>query len=109
MPPPGLLHAPVTTFFFSFFAIYLHFFYIKLAPWMPPRGNARGRRTVRTPLCTPLVDLTSFVRRVAGSPRRDLGQLLRSQLPVALRRETQTQYPCCVGSASEYSSGLKDA
>ena len=32
---------------------------------------------------------------------RDLGQVLRSQLPVALRRETSTQYPSCVGSASE--------
>ncbi len=32
---------------------------------------------------------------------RDLGQVLHSQLPVALRRETPTQYPCCVGSASE--------
>src|SRR6218665_287899 len=27
----------------------------KLAPWMPPRVDARGRRTVRTPLCTPLL------------------------------------------------------
>src|SRR6218665_1215570 len=35
------------------------------------------------------------------SPRRDLGQVLHSQLPVALRRETPTQYPCCVRSASE--------
>src|SRR6218665_2360300 len=26
MPPPVLHHAPVTTFFSSFFAIYLHFF-----------------------------------------------------------------------------------
>jgi len=30
-----------------------------------------------------------------------LGQVLHSQFPVALRRETPTQYPCCVGSASE--------
>src|SRR6218665_1142951 len=35
MPPPVLHHAPVTTFFSSFFAIYLHFLQ-KLAPWMPP-------------------------------------------------------------------------
>src|SRR6218665_193154 len=27
-------------------------------------------------------------------PRRDLGQVLDSQLPVALRRETPTRYPC---------------
>src|SRR6218665_1017969 len=32
--------------------------------------------------------------------RRDLGQVLHSQLPMALRRETPAQYPCCVGSAS---------
>src|SRR6218665_79988 len=32
---------------------------------------------------------------------RDLGQVLHSQLSVALRHETQIQYPCCVGSASE--------
>ena len=32
---------------------------------------------------------------------KDLGQVLPSQLPVALRREIPAQYPCCVGSASE--------
>ena len=35
-----------------FLFIFCHlptFFYIKLAPWMPPRVDARGRRTVRTP------------------------------------------------------------
>src|SRR6218665_2945778 len=30
-----------------------------------------------------------------------IGQVLHSPLPVALRRETSTQYPCCIGSASE--------
>src|SRR6218665_2795162 len=45
-----------------------------------------------------LVDSTPFVRSVAGpnpaldSTYRDLGQVLHSQLCVALRRET----PCCV-------------
>ena len=34
-------------------------------------------------------------------PRRDLRQVLHSQLPVALRCETPTQYPCSVGSTSE--------
>src|SRR6218665_39328 len=34
-------------------------------------------------------------------PRRDIGQVLHSQLPVALRCETPTKYPCCVGSAYE--------
>ena len=34
-------------------------------------------------------------------PRRDPGQVLHSQLPVALWHETPTQYPGCVGSASE--------
>jgi len=49
-------------------------------------------------------DSTSFIQRVRiplWPPRRDLGQALHSQLPVVLRRETPTQYPCCVGSASE--------
>src|SRR6218665_1259695 len=32
---------------------------------------------------------------------RDIGQVLHSQLHVALRRETPTQYSCCVGSTSE--------
>jgi len=54
-----------------------------------------------------LVELKPIVRRVVGltlalaAMGRDLGQVLRSQLPVALRRETPTQYPCCVWSASE--------
>ena len=48
-----------------------------------------------------LVESKAFDRRVVGSPRRDLGQVLNSQMPVALRRETLTQYPCCVASASE--------
>ena len=34
-------------------------------------------------------------------PRRDLEQVIHSQLPVALWRETPTRYPCCVGSAPE--------
>jgi len=29
--------------------------YHKLGRWMPPRLDARGRRTIRIPLCTPLV------------------------------------------------------
>src|SRR6218665_542074 len=41
-------HTPVTTFFSSFTFVYIHFL-IKLAPWMPPMVDARGRRTVRTP------------------------------------------------------------
>jgi len=32
---------------------------------------------------------------------RDLGQVLHSQLPVLLRRETPAQYPCSDVSASE--------
>ena len=34
-------------------------------------------------------------------PRRGLEEVLHSQLPVVLRRETPTQYPCCVWSTSE--------
>src|SRR6218665_3114781 len=61
-----------------------------------------------------LVDFTPFVRRVAGSNPAlaamymDLGQVLHLQLPMALRRETPSQYPCCVRSASDY-SGLEEA
>jgi len=53
-----------------------------------------------------LVDSTPFVRRIVGpnpaltATLAVLGQVLYSQLPVALRRETPTQYPCCVWSAS---------
>jgi len=37
-----------------------------------------------------------------GMDAPDLGQILHSQLPVALRREIKEQYPCCDGSASEW-------
>ena len=62
-----------------------------------------------------MVESMPFDRRVAGSNHslaatyRDLGQVLNSQLRVALRCETPAQYQCCVGSASEYSSGLEEA
>src|SRR6218665_627817 len=59
--PPVLHHAPVTTFFSSFLVIYLHFLR-KLAPWMSTSVDARGRRTVRTPLCTPLILTNLFVQ-----------------------------------------------
>ena len=54
-----------------------------------------------------LVYSTPFVRRIAVSKPalattyRDFGQVLHSQLPVALRHEIPTQYPCCVGGVSE--------
>jgi len=53
-----------------------------------------------------LVESIPVDRRVVGlnlllPPCRDLGQVLNSQLLVALWRETPTQYPCCVRSASE--------
>ena len=54
-----------------------------------------------------LVEKKPFDRRVVGSnpalaAHRDIGQVLNLQLPVALRRETPAQYPCCVGDASEF-------
>jgi len=54
--------------------------------------------------CGSLVDSSegSWVRIPLWLPRRDLGQVLRWQLPVALWRETPTRYLCCVGSTSEY-------
>jgi len=57
-----------------------------LVAWWWPRGGA-------------LVQSIAFNRRVVGSTlqlkpsRRDLGQVLNSQLPVALRRETPAQHP----------------
>ena len=59
-----------------------------------------------------LVDSWPFARRVLGlnpalAPRRDLGQVLHSQLHVVLRRETSTQYLCCVGSASKVVVDMK--
>src|SRR6218665_1612575 len=57
-----------------------------VAHWLG-RCLSTGGPWVRIPLCL---------------PSRDLGQVLHSQLSVVLRRETPTQYPCCVGSASEY-------
>ena len=47
--PPVLHHAPVTTFFSSFLVTYLHSF-TKTGPLDAPRVDARGRRTVRTPI-----------------------------------------------------------
>src|SRR6218665_3282078 len=47
------------------------------------------------------------VRGFESPPHMDLRQVLHSQLPVALQCETPTQYPCCIGSAFEYSSVLK--
>src|SRR6218665_1701204 len=49
MPPPVLHHAPVTTFFSSSFAIYLHFLQ-KLAPWMPPGWMPRAVAPSAPPL-----------------------------------------------------------
>ena len=54
-----------------------------------------------------LVESIAFNRRIVGSTLAlaatywDLGQVLNSQLHVALRRETPAQYPCCVRSASK--------
>ena len=55
MPP--LSGIPGAVAFFSF--IFKHFrpttlFLRKLPRWMPPRLDARGRRTTRTSVCTPL-------------------------------------------------------
>jgi len=46
--PPELHHAPVTTFFSSFFS-HLPTFLTKTSPLDAPRVDARGRRIVRTP------------------------------------------------------------
>src|SRR6218665_2051278 len=59
--------------------------------------------------CGYLVYSAPFVRWIAGSKTAlapsmvgcALEQVLHSQLSVALRRETQRQYPCCVGRAYE--------
>ena len=46
--PSRAASCPGNDIFLFIFAIYLLFLQ-KLAPWMPPRVDARGRRTVRTP------------------------------------------------------------
>ena len=61
-----------------------------------------------------LVDSLPFVRRVVGSnpalatTGRDLGQVLHSQLPVALRRETRHDTRIASGALLS-SSGLEEA
>src|SRR6218665_1760255 len=55
IPPPVRHHASVTTFFSSFFAIYLLFLH-KLAPWMPPGWVPGAVAPSALPLCTPLHD-----------------------------------------------------
>ena len=57
--PPQCGIMPGNDIFLFFFSIYLHL--KKLAPWMPPRADARGRHTVRTPLCTPLILMYYFL------------------------------------------------
>ena len=42
----------------------------------------------------------TWVRLPLHPPRRDLSQVLHSQLPVALSLVIPAQYPCYVGSAS---------
>src|SRR6218665_129257 len=61
-----LYHAGEQIFFSSFFVISIHFLR-KLAPWMPPRVDARGRRTIRTPLCTPLIAIIICVHELTRS------------------------------------------
>src|SRR6218665_1460743 len=53
MTPPVLHHASVTTFFSSFFAIYLHFF-TKTGPLDAPHGGCPGPSHRPHPLRTPL-------------------------------------------------------
>jgi len=52
--PPSAASCPSKDIFLFFFGHLPTFSLGKLALWMPPRVDARGRRTVRTPLCTPL-------------------------------------------------------
>jgi len=52
--PPSAASCPDNDIFLFFFSHLPTLFLRKLAPWMPPRVDALGRRTVRTPLCTPL-------------------------------------------------------
>src|SRR6218665_3059323 len=54
-----------------------------------------------------LIESIAFNRRVVGSTpalaATILGKsLINPQLPVTLRHETPAQYPCCVGSATEW-------
>src|SRR6218665_1207458 len=62
--PPVLHHAQVTTFSLHFFCHFPTFFFTKNDPLDAPRVDARGRRTVRTPLCTPLHHLRVLLGRI---------------------------------------------
>src|SRR6218665_996828 len=64
--PPVLHHAPVTTFSLQFLA-FPYFFFTKNDPWDAPRVDARGRRTVRPPLCTPLHHIRVLLGRIVVS------------------------------------------
>src|SRR6218665_93479 len=74
--------------------------------YFPAIGELRHRSHLMWGVCGALVESTPFVRRIMvrlplWPPSRDLGQVLNSQLPVALQCEIPAQHPGCVGSASE--------
>jgi len=64
--PSRASSCPGNDIFSSFFAISLLFF-TKNDPLDAPRVDARGRRTVRTPLCTPLHHLRVLLGRIVVS------------------------------------------
>ena len=79
---------------------------LKLKREKEPKAGQWSEWTIVVERGGALVESMPFDRRVVDSnpalaPRRDLEQVHRSLLPVALRRETPAQYPCCVGSAPE--------
>src|SRR6218665_2658058 len=49
MPPPGAASCPGNDIFLLLFWLFTYIFVRKLALWMSPRVDARGRCTVRTP------------------------------------------------------------
>src|SRR6218665_2953058 len=60
MPPPSAASCSSNDTFL-FFSCHLPTFFTKTAPLDAPQVDARGRRTVRTPLCTPLILTNLFV------------------------------------------------
>src|SRR6218665_764662 len=56
LDPPCWMPPISKTFLYDLLFNRLHvFFYNTMGFWTPPRLDARGCRTVRTPLCTPLL------------------------------------------------------
>src|SRR6218665_3643940 len=65
---------PSNDIFFISFYLHLHTFFTKTGPLDAPRVDARGRRIVRTPLCTPLILDVNTDSSAPGKPHAACSQ-----------------------------------